>query len=94
MPFRPNNPTTPVTGGENIRHWSFTAFEWVVRDVHRLRDYVENGEIAPNADGGTDTASEPDDFEVLREYPILGDGKFKLEIGPPSFIARASKWWC
>lgn len=47
------------------------AFEWIVRDVHRLRDYMEN----------MDAGTEATDFDVLRESPMLGDGKFKLEIG-------------
>lgn len=63
----------------SMRQWSFTAFEWVVRDVHKLRDFVENSDT-------TDTPVEPDeatnlgDFEILKESPELGDGKFKLEI--------------
>ncbi len=75
---------------QNTRHWSFTvsvcviiaqgeltiymqAFEWVVRDVHRLRDYVENINTVSDVEGC--------DFDILKESPMLGDGKFKLEIG-------------
>lgn len=64
------------------------AFEWVVRDVHKLRDFVENSDT-------TDTPVEPDeatnlgDFEILKESPELGDGKFKLEIGALSCLR-----WC
>lgn len=57
------------------------AFEWIVRDVHRLRDYVEKQGVvdATNpADAG--------DFELLRESPNIGDGKFKLEIGMLCYI--------
>ncbi|KAI0353004.1 hypothetical protein OH77DRAFT_1407778 [Trametes cingulata] len=57
------------------RQWNFHAFEWVVRNVSRLRDHIEN---QSTAEGDED----PDDeeFEILKEYPELGDGKFKLEI--------------
>ena len=56
------------------------AFEWVARDVQKLRDYVESAEFAVKAVGeGAEGANE--DFELLRESPIVGDGKFKLEIG-------------
>ncbi|KAF8478810.1 hypothetical protein JB92DRAFT_3045758 [Gautieria morchelliformis] len=59
---------------ETIRQWNFTAFEWTVRNVHALRDFVEHEQI-PNA---TEGPEEP--HEVLRVSPMLGDGKFKLEI--------------
>lgn len=51
------------------------AFEWVVHDVAKLRDFVE--------DSAQDESPGPerDEFEILRESPILGDGKYKLEIG-------------
>lgn len=48
-----------------------------MKDVHRLRDYVENPESA----GERGSAIQATDFDVLRESPMLGDGKFKLEIG-------------
>ncbi|KAH8094882.1 hypothetical protein BXZ70DRAFT_1001284 [Cristinia sonorae] len=59
---------------DNMRHWSFTAFEWVVRDVQKLKEYVEDSEApgSNSSEGGT--------FDVLKESPTLGDGKFKLEI--------------
>ncbi|PCH41190.1 hypothetical protein WOLCODRAFT_100015 [Wolfiporia cocos MD-104 SS10] len=76
-----------------IRQWSFSAFEWVVRDVHRLRDFVEGVETteAPNdtAEGDPDTEY----FEVLKESPTIGDGKFKLEIAktpPPENMENAT----
>lgn len=56
------------------------AFEWVARDVQKLREYVESPEFAVRAVGEAD-AEANEDFELLRESPILGDGKFKLEIG-------------
>ncbi|KAH9938643.1 uncharacterized protein B0H18DRAFT_968149 [Fomitopsis serialis] len=68
----------------STRQWSFTAFEWVVRDVHRLRDFVESpdasDDVAGEAEEGEGTSPDADDFEVLKEAPIIGDGKFKLEI--------------
>lgn len=61
------------------------AFEWVVRDVHRLRDFIENPEASDDVPGEPDevegTSPETDEFEILKETPIIGDGKFKLEIG-------------
>ena len=49
------------------------AFEWIVLDVSRLQQFVEG----PSPSDG----AEKDTFEILREGPILGDQKFKLEIG-------------
>ncbi|KAI0832595.1 hypothetical protein BC628DRAFT_1347451 [Trametes gibbosa] len=57
------------------RQWNFHAFEWVVRDVSRLKDHIEN----PTATEGEDSPDD-DDFEILKDSPELGDGKFKLEI--------------
>lgn len=59
-----------------MRLTSPQAFEWLVRDVSRLRDYIENAGATEDAVEEQDT----DDFDVLRESPELGDGKFKLEI--------------
>ncbi|PSS35432.1 hypothetical protein PHLCEN_2v1587 [Hermanssonia centrifuga] len=70
--------------GQNTRHWSFTAFEWVVRDVHRLRDYVENINTVSNLEGSN--------FDILKESPMLGDGKFKLEIG--NIVLNAPSRFC
>jgi len=65
---------------ESTRHWSFTAFEWIVRDVHKLRKFVEVNESSDAEEENSHTVGQ-DDFEVLKESPILGEGKFKLEIG-------------
>ncbi|KZT74456.1 hypothetical protein DAEQUDRAFT_660076 [Daedalea quercina L-15889] len=68
----------------STRQWSFNAFEWVVRDVHRLRDFVENAypsDVAAETEEGDGPSPDTDDFEILKETPIIGDGKFKLEIG-------------
>ena len=83
--------TTRSVGAAFTRQ--FQAFEWAVRNVHALRDFVEHGQIANPADG----PEEP--HEVLRESPMLGDGKFKLEIGavfrgtvsPPAYICESIK---
>jgi hypothetical protein len=55
------------------------AFEWVVQDVAKLRDFVEGRGLDETTDGRSE--SDRDDFEILRESPMLGDGKYKLEIG-------------
>ncbi|KAI0089090.1 hypothetical protein BDY19DRAFT_993323 [Irpex rosettiformis] len=70
------NSSNNMTDG-NKRHWSFTAFEWVVKDVHRLRDHIELSDKAQDI-------SNADTFDVLTEEPMLADGKFKLEIGKKS----------
>ena len=57
----------------NSDQFPIQAFEWVVRDVHRLRDHVERSDRAD--------ASSANTFDVLTEEPTLADGKFKLEIG-------------
>ncbi|KAF8646374.1 hypothetical protein AX16_007240 [Volvariella volvacea WC 439] len=66
---------------ETTRQWTFMGFEWVVRGVHKLRDFVEGtpqpGEQAANAD-------DLDDYEILKQSPIIGDNRFKLEIVRPS----------
>ncbi|KAL0567176.1 hypothetical protein V5O48_014826 [Marasmius crinis-equi] len=75
--------------------WSFMGFEWVVRDVHKLRDYVEgrsslsvNESDGAANDGITGENEEnsvvADDFEILKQSPIIGDNKFKLEIARTS----------
>jgi hypothetical protein len=66
---------------ENPRHWSFTAFEWVVRDVQKLKYFVEGKPAAADNETENTQTLELDDFEVLKESPMLGEGKFKLEIG-------------
>ncbi|KAH9850752.1 hypothetical protein C2E23DRAFT_834054 [Lenzites betulinus] len=67
----------PSTAVEDTttRQWNFHAFEWVVRDVSRLKDHIENP-TATEGEGSTDD----DEFEILKDSPELGDGKFKLEI--------------
>ncbi|TDL29223.1 hypothetical protein BD410DRAFT_709231 [Rickenella mellea] len=73
---------------DSMRHWSFTAFEWVIRDVHKLRDLIEapQDNTVPSDENDEKTADIP---EILKETPILGDQKFKLEVGE-IFIAHAA----
>ncbi|GJJ07522.1 hypothetical protein Clacol_001724 [Clathrus columnatus] len=62
----------------SIRQWNFSAFEWTVTRLHVLRNLVE---YAPSTSGGSSSESvEEHEHEILRESPIIGDGKFKLEI--------------
>ena len=56
------------------------AFEWVVRDVRKLKEFVECREV-PEGQEGNGSVAQNDDFEILKESPLMGDGKFKLEIG-------------
>ncbi|KAF5364175.1 hypothetical protein D9756_000336 [Leucocoprinus leucothites] len=56
------------------RQWSFTGLEWIVRDVQKLRYFVEG-----DGQNTTTAQSQIDEFEILRQSPIMGD-KFKLEI--------------
>ena len=57
------------------------AFEWVVPDVRKLRDFVEGRSPEDAVDGRSGSDRDRDAFGVLRESPTLGDGKYKLEIG-------------
>ena len=63
-----------------LRPHTFQAFEWVVRDVSKLKEFVECREILEGREGSGPVAQN-DDFEILKESPLMGDGKFKLEIG-------------
>jgi hypothetical protein len=51
-----------------------------VRDVAKLRDFVE-GRGVQQQEGMESPVVGYDAFEILKESPMLGDGKFKLEIG-------------
>lgn len=76
----PNMVTTGFVQGESTRHWTFMGFEWAVRDVHKLRDFVEGIEQPSSSAGQSQVIA--DDFEILRQSPVMGDSKFKLEIAP------------
>ncbi|KAJ1311189.1 hypothetical protein OPQ81_009690 [Rhizoctonia solani] len=70
-----------------MRQWSFNAFEWQVRDVAGLKQYldhwsVEQASSVAHANQGhlTNDGASSSVPELLRESPIIGDGKFKLEV--------------
>ncbi|KAJ4479314.1 hypothetical protein J3R30DRAFT_3477488 [Lentinula aciculospora] len=65
---------------ETTKSWTFVGFEWVVRDVHKLRDFVEGVLSLGSVEGEDSTPIEADDFDILKHSPVIGDGKFKLEI--------------
>ncbi|KAJ7368589.1 hypothetical protein DFH08DRAFT_831764 [Mycena albidolilacea] len=67
-----------VQEDSGTRQWSFVGFEWVVRDVHKLRDFVEGVQSDT-----TEDEEVSDDFELLKLCPLIGDDKFKLEIQAP-----------
>ncbi|KAG9093836.1 hypothetical protein FS749_013642 [Ceratobasidium sp. UAMH 11750] len=81
-----------VTGGsafveeQTMKQWSFNAFEWQVRDVRALRKYLDywSAEQAlvgsPGRTEASGEGSQKNIPELLRESPIIGDGKFKLEV--------------
>ncbi|KDN36028.1 hypothetical protein RSAG8_11114, partial [Rhizoctonia solani AG-8 WAC10335] len=90
--MRQGTSTAATAGGstnvedQTMRQWSFNAFEWQVRDAVRLKEYLdhwsaEQASSVTHANQGhlTDDGghSVP---ELLRESPIIGDGKFKLEV--------------
>jgi hypothetical protein len=45
------------------------AFEWVVQDVGKLRDFVERRGLDETTDGSA--GSDRDDFEILKSLPCL-----------------------
>jgi hypothetical protein len=47
-----------------------------------LRDFVEGVESEPDTtEDEQGSAIGPDNFEILKQAPLIGDDKFKLEIG-------------
>ncbi|EJT97762.1 hypothetical protein DACRYDRAFT_18333 [Dacryopinax primogenitus] len=62
---------------QTTRQWNFTAFEWTVNDVKALCETIEHSS-AP--EGSAERVHEDEPFEILREHPSIGDGKFILEI--------------
>ncbi|KAF4601950.1 hypothetical protein EYR40_005151 [Pleurotus pulmonarius] len=74
-----NRSSNTRTGAESHRQWTFTGFEWTIRDVTRLKEWVETPETVQD-DSETSPALTEDNFEILRESPVLGDDKFKLEV--------------
>jgi hypothetical protein len=65
-----------------------------VRNVRELRDYVE-GPVTQNAQDSHSFDGSSDEKDgaipaILKEAPVIGDGKFKLEIGRTSSAEEAS----
>ncbi|CAE6441053.1 unnamed protein product [Rhizoctonia solani] len=79
---------TGPTGMEDhtMRQWSFNAFEWKVRDVAGLKEYLDHWSAEQTStvthanQGNLDDRGSNSVPELLRESPIIGDGKFKLEV--------------
>jgi hypothetical protein len=65
-----------------------------VRNVRELRDYVEGIEtqnsLEPRSFDGSPDGKDPAIPAILKEAPVIGDGKFKLEIGRTSSGEEAS----
>jgi hypothetical protein len=57
-----------------------------VKDVTKLRDFVEG---TPSTDGQVESTA--DDFDLLKQSPMLGDNKYKLEIALTSPSEELSK---
>jgi hypothetical protein len=60
------------------------GFEWYVPHVQKLKEYIEGrsgdtveGQIAEDEQ----EIQEREPFEILKHSPMIGDDKFKLEIG-------------
>ncbi|KAF8969501.1 hypothetical protein BDZ97DRAFT_1646873 [Flammula alnicola] len=84
------NSTMAFSPGETTRQWTFTGFEWAVRDVHKLRNFVEGVEPTLLEEGTHPSGAEIGDFEILKQSPMLGDHKFKLEIAPTVHVDGAT----
>lgn len=48
--------------------------------MSKLKEFVEERQGTEGQEANGPTAQN-DDFEILKESPLMGDGKFKLEIG-------------
>lgn len=59
------------------------ALEWVVADVERLSRFIESETDLNAGDEQPSVKDDDQSFEILSQSPLLGDGKFKLEIGTP-----------
>lgn len=64
--------------------------EWVVSDVERLSRFIESDTDLNSDDEQPSIKDNDQSFEILSQSPLLGDGKFKLEIGtlPTRFDGR------
>ncbi|KAG8752158.1 hypothetical protein FRC14_007283 [Serendipita sp. 396] len=83
-PVQTTNPPTLLTAAQEshgIRQWSFSAFEWTVGNVRDLQKFVEEqpmvSSIHSEESGSSNATGVP---RLLQETPLVGDGKFKLEI--------------
>ena len=56
--------------------------------MSKLKDFVEGPEIAEDSQ----ESSQNDDFEILKESPMMGDGRFKLEIGTAYMPLLPMSW--
>ncbi|KAF9782981.1 hypothetical protein BJ322DRAFT_1073795 [Thelephora terrestris] len=72
--------STPITQQHGIRNWTFAALEWVVPDVERLSRSIESDTDLNGDDDHLSVKDDDQSFEILSQSPLLGDGKFKLEI--------------
>ena len=52
-----------------------------MRDVDRLTRVIESETEISDEQDDQSARDEEQDFEILKQSPLLGDGKFKLEIG-------------
>ncbi|KAF5321587.1 hypothetical protein D9619_000469 [Psilocybe cf. subviscida] len=77
---KPMSSSTPFRSTETTRQWTFIGFEWAVNDVQKLRNFVEDVEPVVLDNGERPARSDLSDFEILRQSPMIGDHKFKLEI--------------
>lgn len=49
--------------------------------MSKLKDFVEGPEVIEDGQESSQRQHQSDDFEILKESPMMGDGRFKLEIG-------------
>ncbi|KIK67825.1 hypothetical protein GYMLUDRAFT_155333 [Collybiopsis luxurians FD-317 M1] len=71
--------------GISMRSWTFMGFEWEVKNVRKLRNFIEG--VLPHPSSET----EAEDFDLLKHSPVIGDGKFKLEIARTTPVSTSSK---
>ncbi|KAF9653435.1 hypothetical protein BDM02DRAFT_3125838 [Thelephora ganbajun] len=60
------------------------ALEWVVTDIERLSRFIESDTDMNGDDEQPSIKDDDQSFEILSQSPLLGDGKFKLEIARTS----------
>ncbi|KAG8904032.1 hypothetical protein FRB99_002374 [Tulasnella sp. 403] len=69
-----------------LRQWTFTAFEWTIKDVAALRDYLEQTDGQSGSADRVNASGADDDRipYILKQSPMIGgngENKFKVEIG-------------